>query len=115
MIAGGAGAYYPWSGPGSKKLMRGTSDLGYFGTVSTTELYTDESLGAIVGVNPQFGIFNTVPDKQVWYKFIYRGRIIYLARYATLRNVSYQDIYNAGAVYGVRGPGDGTPPRIGAG
>lgn len=113
MIAGGSGAYYPWSGPGNKKLMRGTRDLGYFGTVSTAELYTDKSLGAIVGVNPQFGIFNTVPDKQVWYKFIYRGRIIYLARYATLRNVSYQDIYNAGAVYGVRGPGDGTPPASG--
>lgn len=113
MLAGGSGAYYPWSGPGSKKLIKGTRDLGYFGTVSTAELYTDRSLGAMVGINSQLGIYNTVPDKQVWYKFIYRGRIIYLARYATMRNASYSDIYNAGAVYGVRGPGDGAPPSTG--
>lgn len=113
LLAGGSGAYYPWSGPGNKRLVRGTRDLGYFGSLTTAELINDASLALAVGVQPQYGILNPLSSEQLWYKVMYNGRVIYFPKLAVMRNVNYLDIYNAGASDGVRGPGYNNPPSTG--
>lgn len=111
MIAGGAGAYYPWSGPGSKKLEKGTLEAGYFGEVTGKELFDFNGFKELVGITA--GIYS--PSQfQAWLKFAYRGKIIYTTKYRLLSNISWLDIYAAGAAYGMKGPGIAPVPTPGA-
>lgn len=111
MVAGGNGVVYPWSGPGNKKLLYGTRELGYFGTVTINELFSDSTLSKLVGLT--VGGLATAGSAQLWYKFMFHGRIIYLAKYPTRTTLSWLDLYNAGVVYGVKGYGDGPVPASG--
>lgn len=110
MVAGGSKGLYPWSGPGSKKLLSGTRDLGFFGEVTRAELFGDAELLVSCKLPANKAINASV---QAWLKFIYRGRIIYLSKYAVANPVSWVELYAAGVVYGVRGPGDAPVPTAG--
>lgn len=104
MLLGGGGGYYPWSGPGSKKLEKGTLALGYFGIVAENEFIdrdTLRSLGPAAMTAYNIGVMT-------WHKFAYNGRIIYIPRSAIAQAAKWIDLYNAGMIYGVRG--NGTPP-----
>ena len=111
MVAGGGGQVFPWSGPGSKKLMYGTRDLGYFGTLTSSELFSDATLTTLTGVTT--GTIGSGGAGQLWYKFILRGRVIYLAKYPTRISVAWSDLYKAGVVHGVKGYGDSPVPVAG--
>lgn len=111
MLSGGSGMVFPWSGPGNKKLLHGTRDLGYFGQVAAADLFTDASLATLTGLTAGTLINNPT---QVWHKFILRGRVIYLARYPSRTNVAWNDLYAKGLVYGVKGAGDSPLPAGGA-
>lgn len=104
MVAGGSGSYYPWSGPGSKKLVQGTLTLGYFGIVTQEEFIDRDTLRSLGPASLNAYNIGTM----TWHKFAYKGRIIYIPRSPIAQNAKWLDLYNAGMIYGVRG--SGTPP-----
>lgn len=101
LLASGGTTYLPWSGPGNKTLIKGNRQLGYFGAVTDDELF---------GRSVFYGISDAIKGTRFdesggWLKFILNDRIIYVKRYNIMRNMTWQMLYDAGAVYGVRGPG----------
>lgn len=100
----GSGGYYPWSGPGSKKLVQGTLTLGYFGIVTQAEFIDRDTLRSLGPASLSAYNIGTM----TWHKFAYNGRIIYIPRSPIAQNARWLDLYNAGMIYGVRG--SGTPP-----
>ena len=100
-LTGGAN-HYPESGPGNKNLIAGDDQLGYFGPVSTQQLFTPDQLGNELG-----GFYPgvSVPEDHGWFKFFFKGKVIYIAKRPHRSAVSWSQLYNAGVVYGVAGPG----------
>lgn len=86
--------YFSTTGPGPQTLMRGTWECGLFGYLTDAEFFSyldmKEQLGSPWAPSNLSG---------GWYKLIYKGKIIYypVAAYA---NVSWNQLYSAGLVYG---------------
>jgi hypothetical protein len=94
--------YFPDSGPGNKSLRKGNSEIGYFGTLSSTELFAGWELSTALGFTA--GTVNREVDN-TWMKFIYKGKYLFVCKEITRNNLSWNDIYKAGAMYGVKGNG----------
>jgi hypothetical protein len=110
LLAGGARGQtnFPDSGPGSKNLLYGNEQLGYFGTLTPAEMVTLGSLRA------QFNFFAGTDENAayVWVKMFYKGRVLFFPSNTIAYNISWNQLYNAGLVYGVDGNGyapTGTP------
>lgn len=95
-------------GPGPKILLAGDKQAGYFGTLTQAEFFTASEVYSKAG-------FTTGAGRQdssiLWCKFYYRGEIVYIPTRPVTSDstqVSWQDIYKLGLVYG--GPGPGTYP-----
>lgn len=101
--------YFATTGPGPQMLMRGTWECGYFGYLTDTEFfsYSDikDQLALPWGVSWQAG---------GWFKMIYKGKIIFYPAVA-YTNVTWQQLYAAGLIYGDDTTGDFitgmTPPN----
>ena len=108
MLAGGKdqrGVFYPDSGPGTKWLRKGDENLGYFGEVNSDDLFTGEQ---IMGAANFWGGTNASAASlsgTIWFKFFHKRKVIYFARRPFKSSVSWNDIYNAGLVYGARDNG----------
>jgi hypothetical protein len=104
LLSGGSQAQtiFPNSGPGTKVLQKGNQTLGYFGEVSGAELFNGQDL--IVKFQPAVGISSTWAGNQ-WFKFFRNNKVIYIARQPIMSSIGWNDIYNLGLVYGVRGNG----------
>lgn len=104
LLSGGTGGgYYPNSGPGSKRLLVGDEQLGYFGTV-TEELLNNPSdivVGALARQNPNvnYATFNNT----LWNKFFFQGKVIYLPVKPVVSGFSYHDIAKTGLLLGTDG------------
>ena len=98
MISSGVGRAqtYPDSGPGPKTLKNGSAELGYFGEVSPTELF---SLGELRRqLNFWGGTDNaTYPT---WIKMFLSGKVIYFPTQPLAVGMSWNILYAAGLVYG---------------
>lgn len=92
---------YPNSGPGNKWLLAGTPALGYFGVIPDSEVIT--YLAYKNNLNPNLSI--VMRDGGDWFKFFYKGKVIYIGCKGIGHSVSWQAIYQAGGVYGVNGNG----------
>lgn len=102
-VIAGAKAYYPDSGPGSKGLLFGDTDEGYFGEVSSAELMSGSELIRLIWNNvnnPSVSV-----DDVVWGKFFWRGSVIYFA-WRGIANTYWKVLYDKGAATGERGSGD---------
>lgn len=99
--------YYPDSGPGSKYLIDGDEQLGYFGIVPSTELLTYSAY--IKHVIPASGQASIKPDRG-WLKFYYKGKVLYYSK-TQIALASWDAIYQNGGVYGTNDNGKfpGTP------
>jgi hypothetical protein len=93
---------YPNSGPGTKTLQFGNSTLGYFGEVSGTELFYGKDL--VLKFNIPTGTLNSWTGAQ-WFKFFRNNKVIYISRQMALSAIVWNDLYNSGLVYGVKGNG----------
>ena len=82
--------------PGNKYLFGGTMDAGYFGTVSASEFITGDDLAIGIGLSAGVSQFS---DTQ-WLKFAYRGKIQFVSMKPIRYSTSWDQIYQAGAVYG---------------
>lgn len=88
---------YSESGPGSKILIAGDEQLGYFGEVTGDELFTAiEMLTAIpLSVGTDISV-----SGGLWLKFFHKGKVLYIAKRPFKIGVSWNDIYADGGVYG---------------
>ena len=91
---------FPDSGPGTKVMLIGDMNEGYFGLVTEEELFNAGAMYAKVneGNNTPVGTINGIPTTRHWYKFARDGKIVYLANYNHI-NIRWQDLYVRGAVY----------------
>ena len=93
--------YFPDTGPGPSKLLRGNWNEGYFGTCTQAELFgTTELCNAL-----SFPTTSANGTNWVWHKFILDGKILFMPD-MSLCSTTWYDLYNAGLVYGVDGNGD---------
>jgi hypothetical protein len=108
-MSGGAQAnYFPNSGPGNKTLAAGDATHGYFGTVTTTDMFTASEVDSFL-----VGLTGTAygPSDLVWHKFVLDGKFLFVPNRA-FRSTTWNNIYNASLMYGVDGNG-AYPPAAG--
>lgn len=91
------------SGPGPQTLIEGDYEAGYFGKVSPVDLFNGYELVSAVGLTG-FNLQNTFPT---WFKFAYKGKILFIPMKPLGWNKTWNDLYHAGLVYGTddNGPG----------
>lgn len=102
LLAGGRG-YYPQSGPGNKIMIDGNIDLGYFGTVSSAELFKSSELLLKTGLS----FAGIIAENVEWLKFAYKGKFLFVAKQPVKTGISWDVLYEKGLVYGLEGFGPG--------
>lgn len=103
---------FPDSGPGTKVLLIGDLQEGYFGVVPESELLTPMNLISKLneGYDTPVGAALPLAATRSWYKFARDGKIVYLASYNQI-NIRWQDLYTRGAAYETTVPlSDHYPP-----
>lgn len=94
--------FFPQSGPGSKYLLTGTRQAGFFGEVSAAELFDGYEVNNKINYT---GATWLRYSGLKWLKYIVDGRVLFVAKEQTLSNISWSQLYESGAVYGVAGDG----------
>jgi hypothetical protein len=94
--------YFPNSGPGNKTLKAGDVNIGYFGAVTSAELFNGWEVSTAVSLTAGSAFNDT---NTTWLKFVYNGKFLFIAKEPVRRQLAWDDIYKAGAVYGVKGNG----------
>jgi hypothetical protein len=84
--------------PGSKFLIAGTMEEGFFGEVPASELITGDALASACGISAGTAQFSNEP----WLKFAYQGKILFVAKKPFRYSLSWNAINAANAVYGDR-------------
>jgi len=92
----------PRLGPGPSELKYGDYNYGYFGTIPSSELINTANLRTAVNFSAGAGT-NVSP---VWHKYARNGKIFFVPNTCLGQSVQWSQIYNAGLVFGVAGPGD---------
>lgn len=96
--------YFPKSGPGTKYLTYGDENFGYFGKVSADDLFTNLELWGLLLQGK-----GTTASRQFfvegWYKFFYKGKVIFMPQAPIAANISWTALYNLGYMYGAEGVG----------
>lgn len=82
--------------PGSKNLISGTVQEGYFGIVSASELITGTALASAAGISAGTSQFS---DGE-WLKFAWKGKIQFVAKKPLRHSISWDAINTAGCVFG---------------
>jgi hypothetical protein len=85
--------------PGPLYLSYGDMDAGYFGRY--TGIYTGNQLSSAAGVSIGSSLFYGTSNIE-WLKFAFDGKIIFLAQKPIRYALSWNDINNAGCVYGTK-------------
>ncbi|ANZ50594.1 putative virion structural protein [Erwinia phage vB_EamM_Stratton] len=91
---------FPESGPGSKVMLIGDMNEGYFGVVTEAELFSPvEVLSQLnEGRTEPYGTLTAMPTSRFWYKFARDGKIFYLANYNHI-SIRWQELYRLGGIY----------------
>jgi hypothetical protein len=87
---------YPNSGPGTKMLILGDENVGYFGLVPQAELFTAPALRTAVGLTS--GTQNVWTGN--WIKMFSRGKVIFFPDMALNNDISWASLYLAGITSG---------------
>lgn len=82
--------------PGNKTLLAGDRSAGFLGFVPASEVFTGTQLATEIGLSAG-NAFNT---ETPWIKYIWKGKICFTPLKPIRYNLSWDSIYNAGAVYG---------------
>lgn len=105
LLVGGAN-FVADSGPGSQVLIKGTTDAGYFGTVTATELFNSSDMYKQMPDALPFITGYKINTDPLWHKFIYHGKILFIATIPLSGNVTWNNLYNGGLVYGTNDNGN---------
>ena len=92
----------PRLGPGPSELKYGDYNLGYFGSIPSSDFINTGNLRAAVNFQVGLGT-NLAPT---WHKYARNGKIYFVPNTCLGQSVAWSQIYNAGLVFGVAGPGD---------
>lgn len=84
--------------PGSKFIIAGDKNNGFYGEVSSHELFTGDELAAILGITEGRSQFSST----TWLKFAVDGKIIFKTKKTVRSHISWDDINAAQAVFGDR-------------
>lgn len=89
--------------PGGKSIIAGDHNAGFYGFVQPNEFgqvgskdFNGVNLASEVGISQGTAQFSETP----WLKFAWRGKILFTPLKTIRYSVSWDTIYNAGAVYG---------------
>jgi hypothetical protein len=91
-------AYMPYTGPGPQVLNRGDWNFGYFGKLSMSDLFTTQECKNFVGT-----ITSQTENTDAalgWLKFVYKGKILFIASQALYTTITWELLYRAGVIYG---------------
>jgi len=85
----------PRTGPGPQQLMDGDLEVGFFGEVAATDFINGATLQS------RFALPGALRNSDTnWFKFAYKGKILFTPVRPILQTVTWLDLYNAGVVYG---------------
>lgn len=92
--------YFPESGPGTKLMKFGSLEAGYFGVVPEALLFNKIAFYNAIndGETPDVGTIHAYTN-EVYFKFAYKGRFIFVPGQPLIDNVNWMDIYGKGGVY----------------
>ena len=85
--------------PGSKFLISGTMEEGFFGEVPASELITGDDLASSVGISQGTSQHSTAG----WLKFAWKGNVQFVAKKTIRNSISWDAINTAKCVYGDSG------------
>jgi hypothetical protein len=97
-------------GPGPQILKYGDLNLGYFGTVTSTEFLSRQSLWGRFTLPAPAYLFGG--DTLLWHKFVRNNKIIYIPETALAGAVTWPMLYAEGLVFGYDGVGKGNPAYL---
>lgn len=100
LTASGVAKDYSNTGPGSKTLIAGNEDAGFFGEVSSAELIGYAALKTHLG----FSAGSVVADAG-WLKFIHKGVIKFISKKGCYNGLTWNALYAAGGIYGTNDDG----------
>lgn len=87
-----------YTGPLGQELLFGDMDLGYFGYGTNSEFLPSAQYQPFFNNILTAGTWTNV--NHVWHKFAYKGKILIVPGGAIKYNLSWNQLYNAGLVYG---------------
>ncbi|ANZ48457.1 putative virion structural protein [Erwinia phage vB_EamM_Caitlin] len=107
--------YYSNLGPGPQKLLRGDWVRGFFGEMSPIDWVTPADVANKIkaALKSTTGISFTTTTGSTWYKFVYKGKILFIPN-VNLLTSNWQNGYNAGFIYGTDDFGDSPTGAPGA-
>lgn len=94
------------NGPGPRDLVWGDSQLGYFGTINSTDFITPPELNALLTIAPQANSTFPLPT---WNKWIRKGKICYVPNAPVHIAVLYDVFYKSGVHFGTDDNGPWLP------
>ena len=83
-------------GLGPQELIGGNMTAGFFGEVLSSEFITGDQLITELGITQGTSQYSDTP----WLKFALDGEIVYIPKKPIRHSISWEHIYQAGAVYG---------------
>lgn len=93
---GQKGVFYN-SGPGPIALEFGDIELGFFGEVTQSELFSPAQISASLQGLPGSSIIN---PNSAWLKFAYKGKFLFIAKQPMFNGVNWSTLYSNGLIYG---------------
>lgn len=97
------------TGPGPQTLSIGDWDTGYFGRVSYLDLISYGSLASFLGITAGSTLATDVAGEKGWIKVALNGKVLYVALSPARYNLTYNNLYQAGAVFGTKDNGPIVP------
>lgn len=94
--------YYANLGPGPQKILRGDWVRGYFGEMTPTEWVTPVDVANKIkaAVKSTAGLSFTTSTGSLWFKFVYKGKILFIPNLNLVTSNNWQTAYNAGFIFG---------------
>lgn len=95
----------PYNGPGPQTPIAGNFNQGYFGEVPMSAVMQGVDLASYLGLSEGTSVNADTP----WLKFALNGKILFIPKKPLRTDISWQALYQAGAVYGLE-TGTGVQP-----
>ena len=94
--------YYANLGPGPQRLLRGDWVRGYFGEMSPVDWVTPADVANKIkdALKSTVGITFATSTGSLWFKFIYKGKILFIPNLNLLNSSNWTTGYNAGFIFG---------------
>ena len=92
---------FPESGPGSKTMLFGSLEAGYFGIVPESELFNKVAFYNAINDGSEANVGDLAPESPGFYfKFAYKNRFLFVPATPLIDNISWLAIYNKSGLYG---------------